>query len=180
MSQIKVNSIVPVAGLSGGASGGIIQIKQTVKTDTSSVTAAYNSPADLGISCAITPSSTSSKILVDCNLVVAGNVPFGMYFWLVRGSTQILLSDASGSRTRSSKYITTYWEGTNASNSYKVGDLNIKYLDSPATTSATTYKIQAGSWNTNAIYLNRCHTNNDGASYDGNSTSTITLYEVSG
>ena len=34
MSQIKVNSIIPVAGVPTGGGGGIIQIKQAVKTDT--------------------------------------------------------------------------------------------------------------------------------------------------
>jgi hypothetical protein len=33
MSQLKVNSIIPVGGLSGGATGGIIQSKSTIKTD---------------------------------------------------------------------------------------------------------------------------------------------------
>ena len=33
MSQIKVNSIVPVGGLPSGSSGGIIQSKSTIKTD---------------------------------------------------------------------------------------------------------------------------------------------------
>ena len=36
MSQIKVDSIVPRGGLPSGAVGGIIQVKQTIKTDTSS------------------------------------------------------------------------------------------------------------------------------------------------
>ena len=39
MSQLKVNSIVPVAGLPSGAKGGIIQVKQNIKTDTSSFNA---------------------------------------------------------------------------------------------------------------------------------------------
>ena len=34
MSQLKVNSIVPVGGLPSGSNGGIIQIRQVVKTDT--------------------------------------------------------------------------------------------------------------------------------------------------
>ena len=33
MSQLKVNSIIPVAGIPSGGAGGIIQMKQTVKTD---------------------------------------------------------------------------------------------------------------------------------------------------
>ena len=34
MSQLKVNSIIPAGGLVSGSNGGIIQVVQTVKTDT--------------------------------------------------------------------------------------------------------------------------------------------------
>ena len=158
--------------------GSILQVVQTVETDTSSVGAQYDSPTDLGISCAITPSATSSKILVDCNLNIGGEDMFGMYIWLIRGSTQILLSDADGSRTRASKYIDNY---ANTNDHYNSIDVNIKYLDSPSTTSATTYKIQGATYSASKeIYLNRNHNNRDSADYDGRGTSTITLMEVAG
>ena len=38
MSTLKVNSIIPVSGVPTGGGGGIIQIKQAVKTDTTSTT----------------------------------------------------------------------------------------------------------------------------------------------
>ena len=38
MSQLKVNSIIPVGGIPTGGTGGIIQVKQTVKSDTSTET----------------------------------------------------------------------------------------------------------------------------------------------
>ena len=65
MSQLKVNSIVPVGGLTSGANGGIIQVVQTAKTDTASTTS--NSLSDL-MTATITPSSNSNKILLLCDL----------------------------------------------------------------------------------------------------------------
>ncbi|BCV08527.1 MAG: hypothetical protein CM15mL8_070 [Caudoviricetes sp.] len=55
MSQLKVNSIVPVGGLPSGASGGIIQVVQTVKTDTMSTSGTGGSYQDItGLSVTIT------------------------------------------------------------------------------------------------------------------------------
>ena len=75
MSQLKVNSIIPAGGLSGGASGGILQVKQQAKTDITSVTSSGNNDySDIpSFSLAITPSSSSSKILVMVALTVGGN-----------------------------------------------------------------------------------------------------------
>ena len=91
MSQIKVNSIVPVGGLPSGSNGGIIQVVQTVKTDTFS----HNSTsfADLtGLSATITPSSSSNKILCDMRIYISAGTSNGTstaIFNLVRGSTNI-------------------------------------------------------------------------------------------
>ena len=66
MSQLKVNSIVPVGGLPSGSNGGIIQVKQTIKKDVFTTSQYVGSGyTDLtGLSVAITPSSNSNKILV--------------------------------------------------------------------------------------------------------------------
>ena len=66
MSQLKVNSIVPVGGLPSGSNGGIIQIKQTIKKDTTSISTAANTEVntDSTFNVSITPSTNSSKILI--------------------------------------------------------------------------------------------------------------------
>jgi hypothetical protein len=88
----------------------------------------------------------------------------------LRGSTVIGVGDASGSRISTS--------GGESYGNYGVtltGDA-IMYLDSPATTSATTYKIQIQAYASTA-YVNRSPVdNNDPAYY--RSISTITVMEV--
>ena len=54
MSQIKVNSIIPAGGLPAGSNGGIIQVKQTVKTDTFSSTTTGSDVDITGLSVSIT------------------------------------------------------------------------------------------------------------------------------
>ena len=167
------------------STGHILQVVQTVKTDTDSTDVGPGNEADLGISCAITPKSASNKILIDCNLMIASSTSFGTYLYLVRGSTKILLGDVAGNRTRASKYISNYTElpgNTFPSNAYNVGESNIKYLDSPTYSvgETITYKIQAAGWNSSKVYINRCHNDNDAATFDGRGTSTIILMEVAG
>ena len=170
MSQLKVNSIVPAGGLPSGANGGILQVVQAVKTDTFS----YNSTsfADItGLSAAITPSSNSSKIFCDARIyfsIGTGNGSTTIKCNFVRGSTTI--GQPTGSSTT---HQATMMNWTN--DPYML-NTNMNFLDSPATTSATTYKVQLAGDNTAAtIYVNRYY-NSD--TY--HAISTLSLYEVSG
>ena len=137
MSQLKVNSIVPVGGLPSGATGGgIIQCVQSVRTDVQSTTSL--SFVDL-LTVSITPSSNSSKILLmyKVPLSVAVNGYSGM-IRLARGSTAIYIGDSYGSNGRASSQAV----GTTSNGSYRSYDLTGSFIDSPSTTSATTYKVQ--------------------------------------
>ena len=174
MSQLKVNSIVPAGGLPSGSNGGIIQVKQTLKTDAFSMNS--NNMTDLtGMTVTITPSSNSNKILIVTNLTYGGqaNGYFGVN--LLRGSTQLGLSTAAtGNQLNFSFAIAT---GNNDNDYYKCQNASYSYLDSPATTSATTYKLQGYSYDSRYFYLNRGHSVSD-AAYIHRSTSSITAYEV--
>ena len=68
-----------------------------------------------------------------------------------------------------------------ANGQYKMYSAGCKILDSPASTSALTYKLQVASTNTggNDFNLNR-PANNDNAQYIIGGSSTITVMEVSG
>jgi hypothetical protein len=168
MSQLKVNSIVPVGGLPSGANGGILQVVQAVKTDTFS----HNSTTftDItGLSASITPSSSSSKILCTCSLYISrddGGSTTKINF--VRGSTNI--GQPAGSSTTHQATMFMY------TTSELMFPITQSVLDSPATTSATTYKIQIGQDTTSkTTYINRWW---NGNSY--HAISTLTLYEVTG
>ena len=96
MSQLKVNSIVPVNGLPAGSSGGIIQVKQTVKTDEFSNTTQDSFFDVTGIAVSITPSSNSNKILIVINLEVSAPTELCL-FRLLRDSTVINVSTVGSS-----------------------------------------------------------------------------------
>ena len=101
MSQLKVDSIIPRGGLPSGASGGIIQVVSTTKTDTFS---SSSTNTDItGLSVTITPQSSSSKILVFMSVTGTNQHTSQRFaFGLKRGSTEIAQGDAASNRTRAS------------------------------------------------------------------------------
>ena len=160
MSQLKVNSIVPVGGLPSGANGGIIQVVQTFKGDAASTNS--TSFSDMGLSATITPSSNSNKVLVSfaIHLSRASHVA---RINLLRGSTAIAQPDSASVTGTVLQWI----EG--GSMQY----VNYEFLDSPSTTSATTYKLQWCSEVAEVVKLNAYSNNTNYLT-----TSTMTLKEV--
>ena len=173
MSQLKVNSIVPVGGLPSGSSGGVIQVKQLYKNDVVSATGSSESTfADIsGMSIAITPSSNSNKVLVCYSVKLSASTNGrNNCLRLVRGSTVI----GGGTGGTTTDAIEHFRQGDSNGNEIYTG--NYSFLDSPATTSETTYKLQWSIENATA-YLNRRGEGGAGSTAFG-LASTITLYEV--
>ncbi len=137
------------------ATGHILQVVSTTKTDTFTTTSTSFTDVT-GLSVAITPSSTSNKILVLVSMGVFGadaSGSAGAAHKLLRDSTDLIIHSSNGAHGMSG-YI--YTAGTSFS-----------YLDSPSSTSSITYKIQFKS--------------NGGENFvtDNGSTATMTLLEVS-
>ena len=153
----------------GGARIG--QVVSTAKTDTFTTTSA--SFVDVtGLSVTITPTSATSKILVMAS--VSGQGASGITALqgrLMRDSTAIAIGDAAGSRQRASFGNVE----TGSSNS----DLSsIMFLDSPATTASTTYKIQVLSGSSpQTVVINRSTGDIDNVQLT-RTISTITVMEV--
>ena len=173
MSQIKVDSIVPRGGLPSGAVGGIIQVKQTIKTDTSSYSVGNGGTSSDVVTVTITPQSASSKILIYATLS-GSKSDQGMFLKLFRGSTQIARGDSDGSCQRVSTHLLT-------DQSFIMSSTTCVALDSPSTTSATTYSIRVGHGNpsTQTVYVNRDQGGNNGSQI-GRGVTIITVQEVTG
>jgi hypothetical protein len=137
--------------------GSVLQVvNASYSTTTSSASNVY---ADTGLTATITPTSATSKILVlvDQNGVyVDGNANQGADIKLLRGSTTLALI---GGRAGGDKVVSVIMS---------IGSVSSNYLDSPATTSATTYKTQFLSNNNAATVYVQVYS----------SVSTITLMEI--
>lgn len=128
MSELRTNKIVPRDGLPSGADGGgIIQMVQGEVT--SFLQTSSTSYVDAGLSASITPSSSSSKILVNMALGVYGGASdtLRVNAQVLRGSTQVWYTRDLYFRSGST---------------FKAVQSAIQFIDSPATTSSTTYKLQ--------------------------------------
>lgn len=147
---------IPKAAL---PTGSVLQVVNVTYSNAASRTS--NVYADTGLSASITPTSATSKILVmvSHNGCRKDSNNTNLQVILLRGSTQISGIDGAGGFTNSS-----------ATNDF--GGISISYLDSPATTSSTTYKTQFRSEANNAtVYVN----NVNGS---GSTNSTMTLMEI--
>jgi hypothetical protein len=154
-----------------GYAGAILQVVTTNKTDT--FTTSSTSYADVtGLSVTITPSSSASNIIVSLSMCFSGDNTTNAYVRLVRGSTAIAIGDANGSRIR---FTMSNYQGSASSNFAPTS--GVLFLDSPATTSATTYKVQMQNQGTGTVYVNRSPTYTDSSS-SGTGISIITVMEV--
>ena len=198
MSEIKVDKISPQSGTAlaigdsgdtitipsgatftnsgtanGFGGGKLLQCVGTTKTDVQNGNA--NSWVTVtGLTQAITPAATSSKILVMVTLTYQGPTSNNVRFKLVRTApslTDIFVSDASGSRLRAIAMMTM----DNAQGMQVAG---ITFLDSPNTSSSVTYGIQCrATGDTQTWYINDAQTSDDADSYN-KGASSITLIEI--
>jgi hypothetical protein len=149
-----ITGINATDGLSSPQSNTVLQVvNATYSVETSSSSSTYS---DTGLTATITPKFSTSKILVlvsQVGLQKSNNE--GIRLRLVRGSTTIVQMETAAAYT-------------NTTTQNRVGGTSTTYLDSPSTTSATTYKTQFGTADNAA----------SGTVQSGSTTSTITLLEI--
>jgi len=140
-----------------GGSGKILQVVSA--TTTTTVTNSTTTYSDTTLTCSITPSSATSKVLVmisqNGGQKTAGNAGNGLDIQAFRGATSL-------------GYLTTAAAYTNTAVIFTGMSFSFIYLDSPATTSATTYKTQMK----NRIAASSV------SIQEGNETSSIVLMEI--
>ena len=183
VSQIKVDSVLESTSAAGvtidgvllkdnklaSGTGNVLQVVNATDESTDDGNGNYGrqttetSFQDTGLTATITPSATSSKILVLVQhyplTYAPGTIPFGNY-QLLRGSTVINTASAGMKAD----------DHPSDNNAYITTPIIFNYLDSPSTTSATTYKTQSKYGGTSGGYT--------WSGYYG--VSSMTLIEVGG
>ena len=160
--------------------GSVLQVQSTTLATIWSSSVASGASADVtGLSASITPKSTSSKVLVTVNMNgmvdVAGSYRPFFAAQLKRGATLVGGGNTAGSRV-----------SINASGGYSASpdvnaNISFSFMDSPATTSATTYQVAgwnpfAGTYN---LTVNQFAADGNSAT-TGRPSSTITVMEIAG
>ena len=174
-SELRVDKIVPVDGVPTGGGGGIVQIVSThITTAFSTQSTSY---VDItGHNVTITPKFNTSKILIDykVNWMHLGGADTVGTLRLFRGST-LIGNNSDNPMSDDRMGILELYNGAQP----HMSQSSFTFLDSPSTTSATTYKIQirldSSSFSGSNIFsINHWPPNNN---YRG--SSSITAYEVS-
>ena len=153
--------------------GKVLQVVSTTKVDTFTTTSTSFTDVT-GLTLNITPSATSSKILV-LSVITFSNSGSG------HASTLRLLRDGStigggtAASNRPSALITTVTTDGNGARE-SIFNASTSFLDSPSSTSSLTYKIQILGRGATAT-VNRSGDDNDEA-FMGRTSSTITLMEI--
>ena len=156
---------------------GILQVVQAAKTDTASTTSGTYVTIS-GLSVNITPSSTSSKILVIADVKAGNDGGNGYYLQIVRDSTAIYVGDAASGKQQCVQQ--TYGGGDTGEGKYGMAKMGGTFLDSPNTTSQITYAVQflrLGGNSPTTLYVNRVGSETAGE-YVGRAASSITAIEV--
>ena len=136
-SKLRVNQIEPVDGIPTGGGGGVIQVKmtQTINSGSQFSTGSGTYVDVTGYNCSITPTSSTSKLLVTINPIFLLNNGSGtsqrVALKLLRDSTSLLDQNDFCSH-----------QVGNAEADYLGVAGYFQYLDSPSSTSALTYKVQ--------------------------------------
>jgi hypothetical protein len=162
-------------------SGSILQVVSTTKTDTftttTNITASGGSytatgAAITGFSATITPTSSSSKIFVIVHLNGTGTAGVTqIYALLYRNST--LIGNPSPSSAKPGVMARQYATDNNV----VPGTMSFSFLDSPSTTSSTTYSVNVGGESSSTVYVNMPANNNDSTN-GARMSSTITVMEI--
>ena len=178
MSELRTNKIYPRDGLPAGASGGgIVQVVNSVFDDRYE-TSSHTTFTDTGLTATITPTSSSNKILLLISVggVAArlGNLHQEPDLRVVRGATTVatfsnIIKEGG----------TNFWipkDGDTARFTKTI-------IDTPATTSSVTYKIQIRGNTSTSGTMSVAINSIGGGSYEGETGgggSSICLMEVSG
>tara|TARA_B100001769_G_C22037665_1_gene557623 strand:- start:377 stop:910 length:534 start_codon:yes stop_codon:yes gene_type:complete len=177
MSTLNVDNISEYTSGNGvEIPGHILQVK-TQFFDTQTSISSTTSFTDTGLTLAITPSATSSKIL--CCFYVTASAQDNSYvaFKMFRDSTEI------GSSTQTGTGLECFTGSTfddTGNTSYGVHTIPMVFLDSPSTTSSVTYKVQASPMRTSnkTMYINRSYNLGDDNQF--RAVSNVILMEVGG
>jgi hypothetical protein len=157
-----------------GYAGAVLQVLSTTKTNTFTTTSGTFVDVT-GLNVSITPTSTSSKILILA--MVTGHATVSGCFLngaIARGGTALGLGDASGSQTRTMSQSNYGQDGGG------MFSMHLNFLDSPNTTSATTYSVQVNSsaHSGSTVFINRSQ--QDSSDTRARGSSTITVMEIAG
>jgi len=176
---IVASNLATGAARTNFGAGAVLQVVSYTKSDTFTTTA--SGIIDIpGLSLSITPSSTSSKIMILGRVNVgADNASIAYHLQCYRDSTLVGAGDASGSKTRTFGGTEEGFAATGISQ-YQMFGYSLLHMDLPSSNSSLTYKISVNVTQQYGTFaVNRTIYDGDTSAFP-RSSSTLTLMEIAG
>ena len=175
----NANKILIGSGQTLHAPGHVIQVVNAEKLTTAATNSGMGTSwVDTGLSCSITPNFNTSKILVHADYAGGVTTAAFNYFRIVRNigsGSYSMISEADTPGNRGAIHGMVY----DADNQGQVRLQTFNHLDSPATTSAVTYKLQfATGGGGSYIYMGQSNRDTNNADADPRASSRIILQEI--
>ncbi len=162
------------AKFAAGAGGKILQVVQTVKTDTFSRTSTNSDYGEItGLTASITPTSTSNKVLIIARVSASSGLAGNRFAIRLTAAGSVITGyQGAGAGSRISAAASGELDGVNA-----VVELTATHLHSPSTTSSITYAVQGSAEGSQTFWCNRSGNDADSGSVY-RTCSSIILMEV--
>jgi hypothetical protein len=174
LNSSSITGLAAVGGLSSPQTGSVIQVVSATKLDRFQSTS--GTMVDItGMSVNITPTSSSNKILITVSMIVSADTWASsgcMAINLVRNSTNLGVGTSGSSINATSGY--NAFSSSENNTKYNFSPMIITFLDSPNTTSSTTYKLQGRNFNNGSAFTINGRMDNQDLGF----SSSITLMEI--
>jgi hypothetical protein len=167
-SIIKFDQWQSTAGVNRNT---VLQVQSYTYADT--VTYATSSYVNSPLVVTITPYYATSKIYVTAN-IMATMYGLTQQFRFTRNDVPISIGNLRGSTTQS----TAGWLCPSGDLNHQACPTVMAYLDSPASASLLTYRVQIKTQTANTMFINRSSNDADNGDWSHRSTSVITVMEI--
>lgn len=171
---VTINGNGSVTGITSGA-GKVLQIVQNVEQGPIT----FGTTLADALTASITPTSSNSKIIVQWSMHMGRGVDDYGEIRLYRGTSEISGARSTANTGSSPNATSGIWNrGSIAGDYHFIQCVAGSYLDSPATTSSTTYRMKAKCTYGSNVYMNRPEIYNNNYGYAVCAISSLTLFEV--
>ena len=180
-SELRVDKIIPTAGVPTGGGGGIIQVVEVGHSTEHTITQTDSSSPQQIFSATITPKFSTSKIRIELNIFAYHENYHDGHIGLFKGSdTNVITGTSQGSYSDKSSIMVRQGSFEDQSSDYQCNPTYYSYLDTAGTTSAITYNIKGLTSNSGyPTYVNRAFSRSQSSASFSKLRSSLTLTEYS-
>jgi len=175
---IAAGDLASGAARTNFGAGAVLSVYQAAFTNIMSVISngTWSDVTDLSIT--LTPSSSSSKFLLQASIVYGATINAAPALRFTGGNSSNFIGDSRGSRRRVVFCGGNDYFNGDSSATNNAFNAQIMYIDSPNTTSTITYKVQAMTDGNGTMYINKDPEDPDSSGEGWTGASSFVIMEI--